>query len=330
MSVEVMGAVFRARLGGATAKVVALKLADHAHEDGSHIFPAVASVARATEISEATVRRVIRRFVECGLLFLVEEGGHGRGNPNHYAFAMEVLEQLGRRDGPTLADLATDVPDGDGEPGVDPVAGDGRVAPAGDGKGGHGDHLFRRPKVVTGDDKVVTGDAKGGQAVTTKPSGTITNHQCSRAGAPAAATPRDRLDAMEAGLRAALGPAGNDAAPGLCNLAPVLGWLDAGADLERDVLPAIRAKARTLAPASVRSWQFFAGPVADWRAARARGLAPAGGAPPPDPATFTAADWAGRLAWVDANGVAWPAEWGERAEAEAMVARAAQAGRGRG
>lgn len=309
MSIKVQALVYAARFGNATLKAVALKLADCADDDGGSVFPARATVAHAAEVSEATVKRAIRVMMTKGLLRVVSEGGHGPRSTNEYAFDLGLLLALGGGSSPLVALPDIEAPDTPEEV-VPPVAKGVTLTPLATPVRGSPGTLRGSPST----DKGVT--------LTPNPSGTVTNRQCSRAGAPAAATPRDRLDAMEAALRAALGPAGNDAAPGLCNLAPVLGWLDAGADLERDVLPAIRAKARALAPASVRSWQFFSGPVADWRAARARGLSPAGGAPPPDPASFTAADWAGRLKWSAEHGGAWDeAAWGRREEAERIVAR---------
>jgi hypothetical protein len=45
----------------------------------------------------------------------------------------------------------------------------------------------------------------------------------------------------------------SDPSPSLCDLSPVIQFLDAGVDLERQILPVIRAKRRD----GVRSWRFF-------------------------------------------------------------------------
>ena len=85
---------------------------------------------------------------------------------------------------------------------------------------------------------------------------------------------------MSDALRAAGGDALDPTATSLIVLSQPIGWLDAGCDLELDILPVIRARAARLPPQRVRSWSFFAGAVADAKAARLAGLpAGNGGAP---------------------------------------------------
>ena len=65
-----------------------------------------------------------------------------------------------------------------------------------------------------------------------------------------------------------------------------IGWITAGADLELDILPTVRAMAGRCKHHSVRSWSYFAGAVADARDRRLKGLpAPSPEAPmrPPPP-----------------------------------------------
>ena len=45
-----------AQLAAVLRKAVALKLADHSHDDGTRIFPSVATIAAQTEISERAVQ----------------------------------------------------------------------------------------------------------------------------------------------------------------------------------------------------------------------------------------------------------------------------------
>jgi len=74
--------------------LVALKLADHAHNDGSSIYPAKASIARQAQCSESTVSNALRALRNCGMLCVVQEGGSGPRSPTIYRFNVELLEAL--------------------------------------------------------------------------------------------------------------------------------------------------------------------------------------------------------------------------------------------
>lgn len=88
---------------------------------------------------------------------------------------------------------------------------------------------------------------------------------------------RADLDRLEVQLRKAAGLE-SAASPGLLSLAPVIGLLDGGHDLQLDVLPTIRAVAKRMKrPAA--SWDYFTEPIKEASAKR-RGLA-AGGLSPP-------------------------------------------------
>ena len=47
-----------------------------------------------------------------------------------------------------------------------------------------------------------------------------------------------------------------------------LAWLEAGCDLEADILPAIRAACARASPQRIRSWKYFEQPIADAKANR--------------------------------------------------------------
>lgn len=74
--------------------LVALKLADHAHNDGSSVYPAKASIARQAQCSESTVQNALRAFRSCGLLTVIQEGGSGPRSPTVYAINVGLLESL--------------------------------------------------------------------------------------------------------------------------------------------------------------------------------------------------------------------------------------------
>ncbi|NEX95299.1 DUF1376 domain-containing protein, partial [Caulobacter sp. 17J65-9] len=86
---------------------------------------------------------------------------------------------------------------------------------------------------------------------------------------------RAELDRLERALRDAAGPALDAASPVLLNLAPILGLLTPGrgppADLEADVLPAVRAVAARSRPGSVRGWGYFAETILTQRDRRLAG-----------------------------------------------------------
>ena len=64
--------------------VLALALADHAHDDGTHIFPGNDVLAKKTRVSDRTVIRMLKRFVEIGWLIKVKHGNGGRGYATVY------------------------------------------------------------------------------------------------------------------------------------------------------------------------------------------------------------------------------------------------------
>lgn len=72
------GMVFERYPSGGGEMLLALALADHAHDDGTHIFPAIAHLATKTRQSERSVQYQLRRMEESGWLILVNAGLGGR------------------------------------------------------------------------------------------------------------------------------------------------------------------------------------------------------------------------------------------------------------
>lgn len=97
-----------------------------------------------------------------------------------------------------------------------------------------------------------------------------------------AVSARPDFDELEAKLRSAAGLE-NDPSPSLFVLGPIQGLMDAGADLERDILPVLRAKAK--AGKRGRSWGFYVSAIQD--AVKAR----AGAASVPLAASAVEPDW---------------------------------------
>lgn len=78
MSARVTGMVFERYPIGGGEMLLALALADHAHDDGTHIFPSIARLASKTRQSERSVQYQLRRMEAAGWLVLVNAGIGGR------------------------------------------------------------------------------------------------------------------------------------------------------------------------------------------------------------------------------------------------------------
>lgn len=167
MSASLLGAAMKAKLGSRTRKLVLIKLVDCCHEDGTHIYPALATVAEDAECSIATARRTLKEFVAVGLLRKVRDGGSGRRSTNHYEMDVELLFRLRRPEfWPALeaAALHQPLPDNDDDEATDeasrhaPDASEGEnVAPSCETKGStvipyHGDTLSNGALRVSPDD----------------------------------------------------------------------------------------------------------------------------------------------------------------------------------
>lgn len=61
---------------------------------------------------------------------------------------------------------------------------------------------------------------------------------------------------------------------GLVSVAEPIGWIQSGADLELDILPALEEVSHRTRPGSVRAWSYFRGAVSDHKHRRERGLPP--------------------------------------------------------
>lgn len=71
--------------------LVALKLADHADDDGSHIYPSIKYIAAKTRQSPRAVQYQLRRMQQSGFLILVAHAGGGRGKAREYRISREWI-----------------------------------------------------------------------------------------------------------------------------------------------------------------------------------------------------------------------------------------------
>lgn len=158
MSVKVMNAVFERYPEGGGEMILALALADHSHDDGTHIYPSVDKLAAKTRQSPRAVQYQLRRMQQCGWLILVSESKGGRGNTREYRINSDWIN------GAELAPISS------GSKGA-------KNAP--NGKGANDD-----VKGATGDVKGANHSTKGCKAFAPESSGTVIepseNHQPAR------------------------------------------------------------------------------------------------------------------------------------------------------
>ncbi|WP_026616399.1 helix-turn-helix domain-containing protein [Ensifer aridi] len=94
MSIAIMSQLFKAHLGSTGRKMLAVRLADFADDDGKGIWPTVGLLAQQTELSERTVQRILSEFVDEGLLIVVKRGGSKPGEATRYDFNMAAIARL--------------------------------------------------------------------------------------------------------------------------------------------------------------------------------------------------------------------------------------------
>lgn len=73
-------------------RLVLLAYADHAHDDGSHVFPSLGRIAYKTGYSKDQARRISRQLVDEGLMQLVREAT--ATHPAEYRLTLENGEDL--------------------------------------------------------------------------------------------------------------------------------------------------------------------------------------------------------------------------------------------
>jgi hypothetical protein len=89
MSVKVMGWIWDMELPQ-DEKLIALAYADHAHHDGTNVFPAVIHIAKKTGYSKRSVQRITRKLEHRGLL--IDDGQSPSGTRQ---WRMPVPQNMG-------------------------------------------------------------------------------------------------------------------------------------------------------------------------------------------------------------------------------------------
>lgn len=83
--------VFDRYPNGGSEMLLALALADHAHDDGRHIFPSVDTLAHKSRQSERTVQRLLRKMIQIGWLIPVKNIKGGRGKAVEYRISYDWI-----------------------------------------------------------------------------------------------------------------------------------------------------------------------------------------------------------------------------------------------
>jgi hypothetical protein len=91
MSVEIMGMVFKRYPRGGNERLLALAIADQAHNDGTRIFPSVETLAQMSAQSERSVQRLLHEMLASGWLQLVRKSTGRRGDCNEYRVSPEWI-----------------------------------------------------------------------------------------------------------------------------------------------------------------------------------------------------------------------------------------------
>lgn len=151
MSAKMTGMVFDRYPVGGNEFALALALADHAHDDGTHIFPYVETLAKKARQSVRSVQNHLASMKDAGWLITVNAGHGGRGRATEYRISPAWIKG---------ADFASLKPGTDAqEKGADsaPKNIDADSAPIEDAEKG----ANRDTKGATGDVKGANGDRKG-------------------------------------------------------------------------------------------------------------------------------------------------------------------------
>jgi hypothetical protein len=90
MSIKLMSQVWEHEISGSAAMVL-LVLADFARDDGSKVFPSVATIAYKVGLSRRPTQEILRRLRERGVLIVMRQG-RGRGRTTHYRIHIDALK----------------------------------------------------------------------------------------------------------------------------------------------------------------------------------------------------------------------------------------------
>ena len=94
MSVHLTSLVWEVAFPTSTQKLLLLRVADYADDDGSGIYPSIPEVARQVGASERQIQYAIRAFEGVSLIERVTEGGSGPKRTNVWTINVDLLAEL--------------------------------------------------------------------------------------------------------------------------------------------------------------------------------------------------------------------------------------------
>ena len=234
----------------ATRKLAMIALCNSARDTGEGVDANLDDIMDAAECAVRTAKTIRKELADVGLLVVIHEGGAGRHDRAIFQINVKLLQQLASK---TLCYVelltrkkgAMDAPLSDEEKGAAKGAAKGAIKGATNLSPPLGPplspHTPLSPPIIP--PTLETTDDRG-------------------------LDPHELWDQLSAAANGALYPLSIN----LQVVSEPIGWLKAGADLELDVLPTVRAMAGRCKHHSVRSWSYFAGAVADARDRRLKGL----------------------------------------------------------
>jgi hypothetical protein len=95
MSIRLMTLVWNNFCRGGSEKLVMLKLADWANDEGGSLHPSIRAIATKSCVSESQARRIVHGFIDAGLLEVVgNSSGGAPGATRHYRIRVDRLEAM--------------------------------------------------------------------------------------------------------------------------------------------------------------------------------------------------------------------------------------------
>lgn len=94
MSIHLMSLVWEVNFATASQKLIMLRLADYADDDGNSVFPSIERLARQVGASKRQTQYAVRALEGCGLMACVHKGGGGPKDTNRWQIDVDLLISL--------------------------------------------------------------------------------------------------------------------------------------------------------------------------------------------------------------------------------------------
>jgi len=94
MSIHLMSLVWKIKFPSQTQKLLLMRMADFAHENGTNVYPAIETVAEDMGASRRQTQYAIKSLESCSLVNRIRSGGKGNKNTNQWNINTELLVSL--------------------------------------------------------------------------------------------------------------------------------------------------------------------------------------------------------------------------------------------